>query len=45
MKNQIFKKMGINTNEYFDFFKQYTDEKQKVPKDLGKWKKLKFIGL
>jgi len=45
MKREIFNKTQIKTHEYFDFFKQYTDEAVSKPKDLGKWKKLKYIGL
>lgn len=45
MKNIVFNKTMITTSEYFDFFKQYTDQGHSLQKDLGKWKKLKFIGL
>ena len=45
MKGQIFNKTGITTKDYFDFFKQYTDSSQNLQKDLGRWNKLKFIGL
>lgn len=45
MKNQIFNRTNITTNEYFDFFKQYTDSSHTLQKDLGRWNKLKFIGL
>lgn len=45
MKNEIFNKTKITTFEYFEMFKQYTDDSTNLPKDLGKWKKLKYIGL
>lgn len=45
MRDVIFKRTRITTNEYFDFFRQYTDETHSLAKDLGKWKKLKYIGL
>jgi hypothetical protein len=45
MKVQIFNKTNITTKDYFDFFKQYTDSSQTLQKDLGRWNKLKFIGL
>lgn len=36
---------GITSSEYFNFFKQYIDSGASLEKDLGRWKKLKFLGL
>lgn len=41
----LFKK-GITSSQFFDFFEQYMEKSQKIEeKDLGKWNKIKFLGL
>ena len=41
---KIFKEK-IDTIQFFNFFKRYMKHKESLEKDLGKWKKLKFLGL
>ncbi len=37
---------GISSSQYFDFFEQYMEKSDKIQqKDLGKWNKIKFLGL
>ena len=43
----FFRETDIPPEDYFEFFKQYMDEGEGGPdkgKDLGKWKKIKFLG-
>ena len=41
---EIFSK-GIKSSDFFNFFKQYIDDATSLEKDLGKWKKIKYLGL
>ena len=44
MKN-LFRRR-ISSDQFFDFFEQYMEKKNKdTEKDLGKWNKIKFLGL
>jgi hypothetical protein len=37
---------NINSEQFFNFFEQYMDQvKKEEEKDLGKWNKIKFLGL
>mgnify|MGYP001126802671 CR=1 FL=1 len=39
-------KRGITSNQFFNFFEQYMEKSHKLhEKDLGKWNKIKFLGL
>lgn len=42
---EFFQATNIPPDDYFEFFKQYMDEDCKKEEDLGKWSKLKFLGL
>ena len=42
--NSLFDR-SITSDQYFSFFRQFMDPSLSIEKDLGKWKKLKFLGL